>query len=45
METKELLERCLAFIDWMKSEQGEFDDGNLENDITAFLENLEKDSI
>ena len=44
MKAKELLERCLAFIDWMKSEQGEINDDNLGNDIIAYLESLEKDT-
>lgn len=44
MEANELLERCLTFIDWMKSEQGEIDDDNLENDIITYLESLKKDT-
>lgn len=42
-ESKELLERSLEFINWMKQDQGEFDDDGLEDDIINYLEKIDKD--
>lgn len=32
-----LLNRSLGFINWIKQDEGEIDDDNLENDIIDFL--------
>jgi hypothetical protein len=34
---KDLLERANAFIDYIKVDEGEIDDNNLEKDISNFL--------
>ena len=39
-EGKELLEKSLGFINWMKQDQGEFDDDGLEDDIVNYLEKM-----
>lgn len=36
-ESKELLERSLNFINWVKQDLGEFDDDGLEEDISNYL--------